>query len=146
VTDCDDPEINARWCAECRAEVAGYLQREGLMHGEIGRSPAWHVAPYVSVWAVESRATPSSIGWWAIAGDLPNDYVSAANIGNPREAVRAIASLWRAAAESMFQRLAHPTFRIGTGEREQELAPLLASRAELLLEWASDEDVWEDER
>jgi hypothetical protein len=36
----------------------------------------------------------------------------------------------------------HPTFVIGTGENDEELAPLLASRAELLLEWVEDDEAW----
>jgi Domain of unknown function (DUF4826) len=145
MTDYDDPEIEAHWCAERREEIAAHLQREGLTHGEIGAGPAWHVAPYVSVWAIESLVAPGAVGWWAIAGDLPSDYVSAERARNPREAVQAIALLWQEAAEYMSRGQAHPTFRIGSGQRDQELAPLLASRAELLLEWVGDAELWEDD-
>jgi hypothetical protein len=96
--DYDDPEINAQWCGERRREVAEYLRVEGLTHGRIGDRPAWQVAPYVSVWAVESLAVPGAVGWWAISGDLPNDYVSSSEAKDPRQAVRAIALLWREAA------------------------------------------------
>ena len=145
MTDWDNPEIDARWCAERREEVAAYLQREGLTHGQIGADPAWHVAPYVSVWAIESLAAPGKVGWWAISGDLPNDYVSGDSAKDPREAVRAIALLWQEAADCMSRDEAHPTLRIGSGQRDQELAPLLASRAEMLLEWVDDAELWEDE-
>lgn len=87
---------------------------------------------------------PSSVGWWAISGDIPNDYVSADKASNPREAVGAIASLWKEAAEYMARGERHPTFVIGSGEHTEELAPMLASRAELLLEWVSDPEVWEE--
>lgn len=145
MTDYDEPEADARWCAERREEIAAYLQREGLTHGQIGADPAWHVAPYVSVWAIESLAAPGNVGWWAISGDLPNDYVSADDVKDPREAVRAIALLWQEAADCMSRGDVHPTFRIGSGQRDHELAPLLASRAELLLEWVGDAELWEDE-
>jgi hypothetical protein len=144
VTDYDNPEVDARWCLERRGEIAAYLQREGLTHGEIGDAPAWHVAPYVSVWAIESVAAPGHVGWWAISGDLPNDYVSADRVRTPREAVRAIASRWQEVVAFMSRGEEHPAFRIGAGQPDQGLAPLLASRARLLLDWVDDAELWEE--
>ena len=143
--DYDDPEIEAQWLAERRHEIAEYLLYEGIPHGKISEEPAWYVAPYVSIWAIENAGCPGSLGWWAISGDLPNDYVSAQNAKTPREAMRAIASLWQEAAQYMERGEEHPTFQIGTGENNEELAPMLASRAETLLGWVSDPEVWEEE-
>lgn len=144
--DYDQPNVEAKWCAERRHEVAEYLETEGVSHGLIGERPAWHVAPYASVWAIESLAYPGTTGWWAISGDMPNDYVSASKATCPREAVRVIALLWQEAAECMARGDSHPTFRIGSGDRDHELAPLLASRAGLLLTWVADAQAWaEDE-
>ncbi|QKJ67283.1 DUF4826 family protein [Deefgea piscis] len=66
MTDYDEPEVEAQWLAERRDEVADYLNLEGIVHGTIGEKPAWHIAPYVSIWAIESLKTPNSVGWWAI--------------------------------------------------------------------------------
>ena len=142
--DYDDPEVEAKWFSERRIEVAEYLQREGVIHGKIANEPAWHAAPYVSLWAIESFERPGSLGWWVISGDLPNDYVSASKAGNPREAIQAIATLWREAAEYMERGELHPSFVIGSGEQREELAPVLASRAEILLEWVADPEVWDE--
>ena len=144
MVDYDDPEFEAQWLAERRDEVASYLEREGVVYGKIGEVPAWHIAPYVSIWAVENQENPSLIVAWAISGDLPNDYVSASSARNPREAMHAIASLWEEAAQYMARGERHPTFVIGTGENAEELAPMLASRAEMLLEWAGDPEIWEE--
>ncbi|KQU80841.1 MULTISPECIES: DUF4826 family protein [unclassified Rhizobacter] len=95
--------------------------------------------------ADESIATPGFTGWWAVSGDMPNDHVSASKASNPREAVRAIAPLWQEAAQYMARGEKHPTFRIGSGKQDEELAPMLASRAELLLEWVSDPQAWEED-
>lgn len=141
----DDPEVESKWFAERREEVSQYLQREGVRHGQIGMEPAWYLAPYVSIWAIESLEYSGSVEWWAISGDMPNDYVSAEEARNPREAVRAIASLWKEAAQYMARGERHPTFCIGSGDQDAELAPMLASRADLLLEWVGDHEVWEDE-
>lgn len=142
--DYDDPEVEVNWFSERRFDVAEYLQHEGIIHGKIADKPTWYVAPYVSLWAIESFERPGSIGWWAISGDLPNDYVSANKAGNPRAAIQAIATLWREAAEFMERGELHPDFVIGSGEQREELAPLLASRAEILLEWASDSELWDE--
>jgi hypothetical protein len=142
--DYDDPEIETRWFAERREEIANYLKGERVVHGQIGDEPAWYIAPYVSIWAVESLKSPGNVGWWAISGDLPNDYVTASKAKNPKEAMIAIASLWQDASQYMARGERHPTFVIGTGEDTKELAPLLASRAEILLDWANDPEVWEE--
>lgn len=142
--DYDDPEVEAQWFAERREEIAHYLKGEGVDHGQIGEEHAWYVAPYVSIWAIESRSNPAKVGWWGISGDLPNDYVSASQAKNPREAMMAIASLWAKAAQYMARGENHPTFIIGNGESDEELAPLLASRSEILLAWANAPEIWEE--
>jgi hypothetical protein len=82
------------------------------------------------------------VGWRVISGDLPTDYVSAETIKHPRDAMRAIAELWSEAASHMERGISHPTFRVGTSNNQSELAPLLANRATLLLEWAGDDSFW----
>ena len=143
--DYDDPEAEAQWLTERRKEVLGYLRDEDITHGDIGQNPAWYVSPYVSVWAVESLVKSGSIGWWAISGDCPNDYVSASDAKSPREAVRAIASLWLEASHYMSRGERHPTFVIGSGDNDAELSPMLSSRAKLLLDWVADPEVWDDD-
>ena len=143
--DYDDPAVEAQWLADRRKEVLEYLRAEGVAHGEFGETAAWHVSPFVSVWAAESLASPGYVGWWAICGDLPCDYVSAREVKNPRDAVRAIASIWQEAAQYMSRGERHPTFVIGSGDCDEELASLLASRAEMLLGWVADPDAWEDD-
>jgi hypothetical protein len=143
--DYEDPEVEARWFAEQRNEVLAYLHREGIQHGGIGEVPAWSASPYVSVWCVGSEVAPDEAGWWAICGDCPCDYVSAADVRSPREAVRVMASLWQEKAAFMARGEAHPTFAIGSGEDDEALAPLLASRAGLLLEWVDDDEAWGSE-
>jgi hypothetical protein len=75
---------------------------------------------------------------------LPNDYVSADKAQSPREAVRVIATLWQDAAQYMARGERHPTFRIGAGEPDAELAEMLASRAALLLDWVGDDEAWDE--
>ena len=133
------------WCSERRTEVAKYLQREGLNHGRVGDWPAWHIAPYVSIWAIESKKTPGSIGWWVICGDLPTDYVSAQDINHPRDAMRAVAESWREQAGLMAQGKTSSEIRIGRPEEWPALAPLLKSRAAMLLKWANDNAIWQDD-
>ena len=140
--DYDDPKVEEQWCNERRREVSAYLQRQGVAHNQIGEWPAWHVAPYVSVWAIESKANPGWVGWWVISGDLPTDHVSASNIKHPREAVAAFATRWHDIAVHMAQGKPTQDFSIGIPSEWPTLAPLLASRAELLQTWATDADLW----
>lgn len=143
--DYDEPLVEERWCAERRADVAHYLQRQGLEHGRIGDWPAWHVAPYISVWAIESASHPDAVGWWAICGDMPTDYISSAGVYHPREALRAFAGEWLEQAELMVNRQEPARIRIGSPADWDTLAPLLKTRASLLQRISEDDDIWQDD-
>jgi hypothetical protein len=78
--DYSNPVVEQEWCDARRADLSAYLARAGVAHGLIGERPAWHIAPYVSRWAIESVARPEWIGWWVIAGNLPTDYISSADV------------------------------------------------------------------
>jgi hypothetical protein len=47
-------ETEEKWCFSRLEDVQNYLEREGVKHGRVGEWPAWHLQPYVSVWAIES--------------------------------------------------------------------------------------------
>ena len=141
-TNYDDPVIEERWCAEQRNQVIEYLVREAVAHGRVGEWPAWHVAPYAAIWAIESKSLPGTVGWWVICGDLPTDYISGNGNPHPRNAMQAIAERWHEAAELMSQGKTPSGFSIGSPSESLELAPLLAARAELLSKWADDPEIW----
>lgn len=143
MTDYDDPKEEEKWCDECRGRVANYLKTEKVEHGEIGEWPAWHIAPYVSIWAIESKKSPGWVGWWVIAGDLPTDYISAQTIKHPRDAMKAIAERWIEAASLMASGKSPSGFSVGNAKNQAGLAPLLKSRAEILIEWVNDQDIWD---
>ncbi|HAK59485.1 MAG TPA: hypothetical protein DCO77_03750 [Nitrospiraceae bacterium] len=140
----DDPAVEEKWCNERRAEVDTYLKREGVTYGRIGEWPAWHMAPYVSIWAIESAKRPEWVGWWVICGDFPTDYVSADTIKHPREAMHSIAERWREISGYMSRGEKHPTVNVGTPDSWPELGPLLKARAKLLAELADDDTVWKE--
>jgi hypothetical protein len=131
-----------RWCAERRKEVHDYLARESVRHGRIGTWPAWHVMPYLSLWAIESRARHGWVGWWVICGDVPTDYVSSARIKRPRTAMRAFARRWLAVARCMRRGRAHPTITIGSRDAWRDREPRLRARAKVLARFAKDERAW----
>ncbi len=142
--DYEDPEIEDQWCEDRRADVVEYLAGQKVAHGRVGDWPAWHLAPYVSVWAIESGKRPGWVGWWAIAGDLPTDYVSAETIKHPRTAIRAFGERWDEVAGHMLQGKPHPMIRFGDRESWPQLGDLLQKRAKLLISFAEDESIWED--
>jgi hypothetical protein len=146
--DYDDPAVEERWCSEQRVNVANYLSSQKVKHGRIGDWPALHVAPYVSIWAIESLARPKWIGWWVISGDLPTDYVSSADVKppqHPRKAIRAIAKRWLKLVEAWNEGRDYKAIRIPGPHSHKELAPLLETRARLLIEWADDDSLWEND-
>jgi hypothetical protein len=140
----DVPAVEEKWCEERRGEVIAYLEREGVKHGRVGEWPAWHVAPYISVWAIESRKSPESVGWWVICGDLPTDYVSSERISHPREVVRAIAECWSKLVPYLERGEEHPEVSLRTPQTRAELAPLLKARSKLLAKWVEDDSVWSE--
>jgi hypothetical protein len=145
--DYDDPDVEERWCNEQRTIVAEYLRGQKVKHGRIGEWPAWHVAPYASLWAIESLARPEWIGWWVICGDLPTDYISSADVKapqHPRKAMRVIAQRWLGMA-AWRKGQDYEGIEIAGPRSHLELAPLLEARAKLLTQWADDDALWEEE-
>ncbi len=59
IEDFDDPKIEQTWCDKQRTEISIYLQREKIPHAQIGEWPAWHIAPHVAIWAIESASRPN---------------------------------------------------------------------------------------
>ena len=144
----DDPAIEETWCSDQRKIVADYLRSQHVTHGRIGEWPAWHLAPYVSIWAIESLARPESIGWWVICGDLPTDYISSADVHppqHPRKAIRVIAQKWLEAVNAWKDGREAENLMIEDAGSQDELRSMLESRARLLLEWADDDSVWVEE-
>jgi hypothetical protein len=143
--DHDDPEVERRWCETMREQVEQYLRGEGVSHGQIGDWPAWRAAPYVSIWAIESRAKPGWVGWWVICGDLPTDYVSADDIKHPRKAMEAVANRWSQYCSAVRAGRPPDDFKVdGVVESPERMLRLLEARAQMLLEWAADDSVWVD--
>ena len=131
------------WFAQQRGVAISYLEKEGISAPEVGDVPAFHVSPYVSLWAVRSKKNPDAVGWWVIAGDLPTDYLSAENAENPRTALAGFARIWKAAAECMLRGERHPDFQIGRKEDWPELGDLLLRRSGVLMSYSENETLWE---
>ena len=139
-----DEKAEEQWCAAQREDVRSYLVGQGLVSPIVGDWPAWHVAPIVAVWAVESQQQPGWVGWWAISGDLPTDYVTCGEERSPRQALYDIGRRWSDAAELWAIGKRCEAMSLGSEAKEKELAPLLATRAELLLDFASNDGIWND--
>jgi hypothetical protein len=140
--DYDDPQVQARWLTEQRENVERYLQREEVRHRGVSLLPDWFLAPYVSVWRIESTKKPGSVGWWAVSGDLPTDYSSGHVATDARSALAAFALQWREASACMLRGEQHPDVTIGTNENRRELGDLLRRRAQIFQEWADDDTMW----
>jgi len=132
------------WIAHERTKVSDYLHREVVDHLGVGEFPAFHVFPYLAVWAVQSKKSPGWVGWWAISGDCPTDYISSEDVNHPRTALCVFSCNWAEASKYMLQGKEHPSIKIGPPEKWSELGDLLKRRSETLKQWADDEELWED--
>ena len=132
------------WVRQEREKVVAYLTSQRCEHGGIAEWPAFHVDPYVALWAIQSRTVAGRVGWWAISGDLPTDYMSSSSGYHPREALRHFSAEWVSVAESMRRGEDHPRTKIGAPELWSTMAPLLEKRAQLLREYADDDSLWEE--
>ena len=131
-----------KWVAEQRQQAVAYLEREAVRHGGVGDWPAFHVSPYIAIWAVQSNVAAGKIGWWVATGDCPSDYISGKGIVNPRVAMDAFSRGWKSMAVYMKKGRNPPGSRIGTAQNRKVLGRLLHRRATVLAQWASDRDVW----
>jgi hypothetical protein len=134
-----------RWCAEQRANVLAYLAGETCPSTSVGDWPAWHVAPILSVWAVESVEHPGWVGWWVVSGDFPTDYTECGDERHPRQGLRDIGLRWQDAAQKWLKGEEVDGWQLGDSKRHAELAPLLRTRAEMFLEIAEDDENWDEE-
>jgi len=141
-----EPESNEdAWLEAQRKAVEEYLQRERVEHLGVGAYPAFHVHPYLALWAVQSKRAPGWVGWWAISGDLPTDYVSRGKVAHPRQALRDFAQRWRELSDYMLRGKEHPEVKMGTPAEWPQLGPLLRRRAEILQSHADDDDIWQED-
>jgi hypothetical protein len=127
---------------DTRRRVVEYLAREKVPHGGVAEEPEWFVHPAVAIWAVGSGRVPGAVGWFAIAGDLPTDYVSTAQIADAREAVRTFAHRWAGLARNMRDEVPDPDLSVGTRQDWPETSELLHRRARMLADLAADDAHW----
>lgn len=131
------------WIAAERRKTLDFLAHEKCRHGGISEWPAFHVFPDLALWAVQSIRHSGRIGWWAISGDVPTDYMSSEQGDHPRDALRHFSALWADVADHLRRGKPHPTIEFGTPDQWPELAEGLQIRADALAAYADDEG-WED--
>src|SRR5213080_4763409 len=106
-----DP-TEAAWVAAQRQRVIDYLVSQNLDHAGVSLEPRWFLSPYVAIWAVRSKANADRIGWWAISGDLPTDYLACNKEHNDADVLLSFSRQWKAAATQMSAGIQMPNYRI----------------------------------
>ena len=139
------PTPEELWCAARAAEVAACLAAQAVEHGRVGAWPAWHVLPYASLWAVESRDRPEWIGWWVICGDLPTDLLPAHDLATPRDALRAFGKRWALHGDCLDRGEVPLAWAKRPDAELPKLAATLKRRGAALQVWADDEAAWPDQ-
>ena len=140
----DDEDFD-KWVSLQRQDIEHYLERQGIKSPNVGLWPAFDVAPYFAIWAVESQKTAGKIGWWAFSGDCPTDYVSEMGECHPRAALGNLLESWRNSIPHMKVGRSPPNTRLGPEEDLSMLADLLESRVALLHRWYLDDKLWDDQ-
>lgn len=135
-------ELDKGWFDNEREKVLSFLEAGKIDHLGVGE-PVFDEYPDFALWAVESKENPGSVGWWAISGDCPTDYIPTNQLDHPRKALRKFATLWADVAEYMLRGEQHPEYAIGTPEQWPMLGELMQARAETLEEYANDEELWD---
>lgn len=138
----DPNALNERWLARERNKVAAYLEAEGCHHGGVAKWPAFAVNGQLALWGIQSTKHTGRVGWWAISGDLPTDYMSSGDGNHPREALRHFAAEWWGVADYMRRGERHPLIEFGEPESWPAMAEELEQRAAALQEYAEDDAVW----
>ena len=80
--------------------------------------------------------------YWVITGDLPSDFLPSEAAPTPRTAAAAFAERWRVVAGYLSEGKEHPTIHLGAPQDRAGLAPMLRRRADILSEWASEDEHW----
>jgi hypothetical protein len=136
-----DPAKEQQWLDEQESIIGGYLKTQNVTVSSRGRIE-WCLAPYVSLWSFDGVGTSRV---WAISGDLPTDYVVDLLVTDARTAMQALAARWAEVSAFMLKGKHHPTVVIGANrspEELKELGDLLRRRADLLEDFAGDDDKW----
>src|ERR1043165_1466713 len=84
------------WAVAQRERVVEYLESQRCDHAGVSREPRWFLSPFVAIWAIRSKAHPDRIGWWAISGDLPTDYVTCTNERDDADVLLSFSRQWKA--------------------------------------------------
>lgn len=132
------------WVTQQREQVIQYLQAQNILHQGVGTWPAFEIAPYFAIWAIQSNISQGQIGWWAFSGDIPTDYISGQNITDPRQALGHLLKTWQEYIPHLKHGLNPPGIEIGTDKNRKELGALLVRRIQLLTKYYEDADIWEE--
>ena len=139
----NDDEFD-KWAGLQRVQVIEYLTTQGIISPNVGEWPAFDVAPYFAIWAVESKEIEEKIGWWAFSGDCPTDYVTEKGECHPRAALGYLIDSWKGYIPHMRAGRQPPATKFGKGTDLEELGSLLEKRISVFEEWYSDDDLWAD--
>jgi len=139
-----DQDEFIEWNRLKRELAIAYLEAQGIKAPQVGKWPAFDMAPHFAIWCVESQKVAGKIGWWVFAGDCPTDYVSEDGQCHPRAALTNLVARWTECVPHMKEGRQPPETTFGDGSNLQELGELLESRVSILQEWLADDDLWED--
>ena len=139
-----DPAVLEAWWTQCREKLGKQLAADGIIHGSFGSEPLSYCPGVACVCSVDLPNQPGTVGWWAICGDMPTAYVSAALIPDPRAFLQAISRRCQDAIDAI-ERGNPPIELAGSNPNNWPMIiSLLRYQADILTGWAKDDAAWED--
>ena len=139
----NDTELE-NWISDQQSQVVQYLEKQGITTPNVASWPAFEIAPYFAIWAVESKQVSGKIGWWAFSGDCPIDYVTENGSCHPRVALEQLIKNWEVYIPYMKSGKQPPNTKFTYEEDLVSLAGLLETRLSILRDWHKDDGIWEN--
>jgi len=111
--------------------------------------PAFHIAPIIAVWAVESINNPGWVGFWAFSGNLPGDVISRDwndKNDNPRKALARMNAVWRTYIGHLQKGNNPPNVKLGNNENQRiEMSGILQENVSMFDSIIDDDSIWDED-
>lgn len=142
-----DDDLNVEiWTDEQFSKGLAYISAQAVRFTGV-ITLAWLAAPYLAIWKAKATDEKQTTVW-IITGQVPRDYVLDPSVTTPRDAIRTLGERWHAIAAAPGDHpLDRETIDMEPPAAASEQEPLfrqLQRQAEMLLNIADDESLWQE--
>ena len=124
-----------KWVSEQFARANKHLAENAVIFDSVAVEQSRYLVPFVAIWKINALDKKS---YWVISGDLPVDYTLVDNAKDARSAMHYFSMSWQLRAENI---ISLP----GVDNVQADFAKLLVTKAEVLYQLYSNEQLWQHE-